>query len=88
MNISKDTRIIDLTIGQFEEYLKSIGFTPKESKPAKRYVYGIPGIMELFGVSESTAHRLKRGKIREAVNQTQRTIVVDADKAMELFHKS
>lgn len=88
MNISRDKRIIDLTIGEFEDYLRSIGFTPQPAKPEKHYVYGISGIMDLFGVSESTARRLKNGKINGAVSQNNRTIVVDAEKAMELFHKN
>ncbi len=82
--MNSQTRLVDLTIGELEEWIKTITMSKEESRE-KRYVYGISGIMDLFGCSESTARRLKNGKIREAVNQSGRTIVTDVDKAMELF---
>ena len=86
MDILPTTRIIDLTIGQFEEWIQSKGFVPKASiESRKRYVYGIPGIMELLNVSETTAHRLKKTVLAPAVSQQGRKIIVDADKALELF---
>lgn len=56
-------------------------------KQEKNYVYGIKGIMHLFGVSNVTAQRYKRGIIREAVKQNGRIIVVDVDRALELFNE-
>lgn len=53
----------------------------------RRFVYGIKGIMQLFGVSNVTAQRYKRGVIREAVSQHGRIIVVDADRALQLFNE-
>ena len=55
-------------------------------EPGKRYVYGLKGIQELFNVSHGTAQRYKDGIIKDAVFQSGRKIVVDADKAMELFN--
>jgi hypothetical protein len=53
--------------------------------PAKKYVYGILGISQLFGCSIPTAHRIKKGgKIDKAVTQIGRKIIVDADLALEL----
>ena len=51
----------------------------------KRFVYGLKGIQELFNVSHPTAQRYKDGIIKEAVRQSGRKIIVDVDKALELF---
>lgn len=88
MEINRDTRIIDLTIGEFEDYLQSKGLNAPNvaEKPQSKYVYGLTGIMELFGCSKSKAQRLKSGKIAKACCQNGRSIVVDAEKAMQLFN--
>ena len=53
--------------------------------PAKKHVYGIFGISQLFGCSIPTAHRIKKsGKIDRAITQIGRKIIVDADLALEL----
>ncbi|EHO07746.1 MULTISPECIES: DUF3853 family protein [Myroides] len=55
---------------------------------SKRYVYGIRGIAELFGCSISTANKIKKeGKIKKAILQYGRKIIVDAELALELFSK-
>ncbi len=61
---------------------------PKNEPPApgKRYVHGLKGIQELFNVSHVTAQRYKDGILKDAVYQSGRKIVVDADKAIELFN--
>lgn len=61
---------------------------PNESAPVsgKRYVFGIKGIQELFNVSHATAQKYKDGILKDAVFQSGRKIVVDADKALELFN--
>lgn len=88
MSITRDTRIIDLTVGEFEDYLSGLGITREKSTPSRgKYVYGLTGIRELFHCSESTAVRLKNGKIKDAVSQYGRKIVVDVDKAMKLFNQ-
>lgn len=92
MTINKDTPIAMLTVGQLQHFLNKSN--QQESKPGastdqnakpKRYVYGIAGIRELFGVSHVTAQRYKDGIIRDAVSQQGRVIVTDAEKAMQLF---
>lgn len=89
MEISRDTRIIDLTIGELEEWLVSKGVSERQeqAKNSQDYVYGLNGIMELFGCSKSKAQRLKNGVLAPAVSQNGKLIVVDARKAMELFNK-
>ena len=88
MDINRDTRIIDLTCGEFEDWLREIVSNPKAPQVSntRKYVYGLVGIQSLFGCSKSTAERLKNGKIKDAVTQNNRKIVVDAEKAMQLFN--
>lgn len=87
IRIDPNTRIIDLTVGELMELLE-IKTTPQEAptKPEKRFVYGIAGIAQLFNCSMTTANRIKAsGRINRAIMQNGRTIVVDADLALELY---
>lgn len=54
---------------------------------AKRWlVYGIKGLCELLQCSKATAHRIKNsGVIREAITQSGRKIVIDAQLALDLI---
>ena len=81
-----ETRIIDLTVGELRTLLRAE--SPKvEEKSEKRMVYGLAGIAELFGCSTSTAQRIKNsGKIKKAITQVGRKIVVDADLALKLHN--
>lgn len=54
-------------------------------KNTTRYLYGLTGIMNEFGVSKGTARKYKDGVLRPAVAQYGRVILVDANKAHELF---
>ena len=81
-----------LTIGEFRELMREIitESTKKETteqRHVKNLVYGLRGIEHLFGVSHVTAQRYKDTVIREAVCQSGRKIVTDADYALELFRK-
>lgn len=88
--ITSDTRIIDLTVGQLMQLLdkKQAPVEIKEEPDkAKRLVYGIAGIAQLFNCSMTTANRIKAsGRIDAAITQYGRIIVVDADKALVLFN--
>ena len=83
-----NTPIALLTVGQLIELLNT------EKKPetvtisenSKRLVYGLRGIKNLFNVSHSTAQKYKDTILKDAVMQQGRKIVVDADKALELFN--
>ena len=52
----------------------------------QKYVYGLPGIAELFGCSVSTAQKIKNsGRIDKAIHYVgPRKIIVDAELAIEL----
>lgn len=56
------------------------------NKPEEGLVYGLKGIEDLFGISESTAKRYKNTILKPAIRQYGRTIIVDKKKALELFH--
>ena len=88
--ITSNTRIIDLTVGQLMQLLDKKQATAEikeEPEKAKRLVYGIAGIAQLFNCSMTTANRIKAsGRIDDAITQHGRIIVVDADKALVLFN--
>lgn len=88
--ITSDTRIIDLTVGQLMELLdkkQAPAEIKEEPEKAKRLVYGIAGIAQLFNCSMTTANRIKAsGRIDKAISQYGRIIVVDAEKALVLFN--
>lgn len=51
-----------------------------------QWVKGIPGLMQIFSCSESTAKRIKRsGSIRGAIRQQGRIFFTDATLAMQLY---
>lgn len=85
MEITSNTRIIDLTVGQLTKaQAPAVEQAPEQTK---RLVYGISGIAQLFNCSMTTANRIKAsGRIDEAITQHGRIIVVDADKALVLFN--
>lgn len=90
--MTQDTRIIDLTVAQLAEVIdRAVEESLKRRQPSehtRRYVYGIQGIAELFGVSERQARYIKSsGAISKAIRQQGRTIVTDADLALQLFGK-
>jgi hypothetical protein len=61
---------------------------PQVETNEKKYVYGLPGLAQLFGCSVPTAHRIKKsGKISKALTQIGRKIIVDANLALELAGK-
>ena len=55
------------------------------AKEERHFVYGLSGLVRLFGCSLPTANRIKqRGKIDRAITQVGRKIIVDADLALAL----
>lgn len=89
MEITSDTRIIDLTVGQLMDLFAKAQApaTQAQSKEEKRLVYGISGIAQIFNCSMTTANRIKAsGRIDDAITQHGHIIVVDANKALQLFN--
>ncbi len=89
MRITEDTPIAMLTVRQLREALgveqPKEAATKAKEEPDKKFVYGLRGIRELFGVSHPTAQRYKDTILKDAVSQQGRIIVTDVDKALELF---
>lgn len=85
--INPETRIIDLTVGQLMELIgKEQTVQVNNTDTERKLVYGIAGIARLFNCSMTTANRIKAsGRIDKAISQHGRTIIVDADIALELM---
>ena len=86
-----DTRIIDLTVAQLAEVIdraveESLSRRTPSTDNRPRLVSGIKGLAQLLGISERQARYVKAsGTISRAIRQQGRTIVTDADLALELF---
>ena len=85
--------LLEKTIGEmsgieFIQLIKAANEGSMEEKLAEdndKYVYGIAGIAELFHCSLPTANRIKKsGRIKKAITQIGRKIVVDKKMALEL----
>ena len=84
-NIDPSTPLFQLTVEQF----LSLTQINQEKLTAKKYEYGIKGIQKIFKCSKSKAFSLKKsGILNEAITQNGKYIVIDAEKAIELFNKS
>lgn len=87
MKITDDTPLAHLNVGQLKGIINDSRNAPYVQTP-KRVVYGLKGICNLFSCGLSRAQELKRTVIAEAVHQNGRTIVTDADLALELFSQA
>ena len=95
INITDDTPIAMLTVGQLREVLFPKALLDliekqqiiEEERIPKRYVHGVVGIKQLFNCSYPTAHKLKETILKPAVKQQGRVIIVDADLAIKLFEE-
>ena len=79
-----------LTVGQLRGLIKEVlaeGQIMDVERP-KNYVYGLRGIQSLLNCSHTQAQRYKDTVLKEAIMQNGRKIVVDADKALQLFNGS
>lgn len=58
----------------------------REEGQKRNLVYGLAGLSQLLGCSQSTAARIKKsGVLDPAIRQTGKIIVVDADLALDLM---
>lgn len=86
--------IWQLTIGEFVELLDSR--KPKTGEKSitpntvnEKYVYGLSGLARILGCSKNHAGKLKsKGIFDEAIIQNGRKIIIDSEKALELFKNS
>lgn len=93
MNIDLNKSLFSMTLGDLKDVIKSV-LDERSAEDAvkaseKKYVYGITGLRDLFGCSDSTALRIKKsGVIDDAITQQGKTIVVDAEYALALIKAS
>ena len=89
MIIDSKKKLGDLTIADLKNIIEELksGKTPVASQAHGRLVYGLRGIQELFHCSHKQAQYYKDMVIAEAVSQNGRKIVVDADRALQLFNE-
>lgn len=86
--ITPETPLAALTVGQ----AKLLFGTPQKDKSdefaeSRDEIFGLRGLMTEFHCSKSTAQRLKAGRLKPAVRQYGRLIVVDRAMARELYDK-
>ena len=88
LGLKYETPLAALTLGQFMEVLTSVDKSTPVQDPERQFVYGLRGIQLLFGVSHKTAQAWKNTWLAPACSQLGRVIMVDRDKAIELFEAS
>lgn len=79
--IDPKTPIWQLTVEEFLEVSKNIN-------SYKKYEYGLKGLAKILGCSVSKASEVKSsGILKEAIIQNGNIIIIDIEKALELFGK-
>ena len=93
-NITDDTPIVMLTLGQLKDALREIltpAITPIRNEEqterycSNEYVFGLQGICDLFGVSKSTTIKYKNTWLAPAAKQRGNQIIVHRKTALKLF---
>ncbi|QOW10153.1 DUF3853 family protein [Kaistella flava (ex Peng et al. 2021)] len=80
-SIDPKTLIWQLTVEEFLEVSKNIN-------SYKKYEYGLKGLAKILGCSVSKASEVKSsGILNEAIIQNGNIIIIDIEKALELFGK-
>ena len=64
-----------------DDYQKESTITYEEGK----YVFGLRGICQLFGVGHSTAHYYKTTFLKPAIIQRGQKLLIDRNRALQLF---
>ena len=82
-----DTPLAMMTLGQLLEVFKeALNLIPEQDE--KCYIHGLRGIQQLFGVSHKTAQAWKNTWLAPACSQLGKTIIIDRNKAVELFEQT
>ena len=87
--ITERTRLIDVTVGDFIDYLKDCGLIGRQDEAFQysgpEYVHGLEGLAQLLGCSKGTAlGRKQSGEFDKAISQVGRKIVIDARQVLEI----
>lgn len=87
LGLKYDTPLAMMTLGQLLEVFKEVlNLIPEQDE--KSYIHGLRGIQQLFGVSHKTAQAWKNTWLAPACSQLGKTIIIDRDKAVELFEQT
>ncbi|MFC4163876.1 DUF3853 family protein [Epilithonimonas zeae] len=80
-NIDPQTPLWKLTVKEFLEVARNIS-------SEKKYEYGLKGLAKILGCSVSKASEVKSsGILNDAIIQNGNIIIIDKEKALELFGK-
>lgn len=74
--------VIDNAISKTLEASKQV-----EQKDLPKYVHGLQGIADLFGVTKVTAQKYKNTWLSDAVMQNGKVLITDTEIALRLFEK-
>ncbi|MFL9835559.1 DUF3853 family protein [Chryseobacterium terrae] len=78
-NLNLETPLSQLTVGEFLEISKSFLYE-------KKYEYGLKGLAKILGCSVSKASEIKSSGILDAaIIQRKNIIIIDKEKALQLF---
>lgn len=87
--INGNTPVWQLSVNELVELISNHARKETVNKPDQqesKYVYGIPGLAELFHCSTATANRIKQsGVIAPAIKQIGKKIIIDAELALHLI---
>lgn len=86
MGITAETPLYALNVGQWLE-LQGLSNPIPQEDTKKEYVFGLRGIMTLFGISHTSAQAWKNTWLAPACEQTGRNIQVDVAKARALYRQ-
>ena len=89
----KGKPLIQATLGDMEILIRSILHMEAEEnkvvdKQVPEYTYGIKGVGEFMGCSDTTVYRrIKEGKLDDAMFRNGRLLIFDTEKVMEVLKK-
>lgn len=84
-DINPHTPLWQLTVGEFLEMQRQFYFNISKNK----YEYGLKGLARILGCSRTRASEIKKsGILDDAIYQNGKIIVIDREKALELFKKN
>lgn len=86
ININPHIPLWQLTVGEFIELQKDINKEFYIQLTKGKYEYGLKGLAKILGCSRAKASKVKQsGVLDEAIFQNGKNIIIDREKALELF---
>jgi len=86
--IDDKTRVAELSVGELRSVIEAVVQSAIE-KRTKATAHGIQGLADVLGCSVSQAKRVKAsGLLQPAISQLGRVMVIDVDKALDIWHRA